>query len=155
MGISEAIYANVIAWAFFESAMSAGLGFAFLETLIRLRPGDPRRYQPDVIYLRAERWSRPRRVPVGGELEIVPDIAVEVVSPTNTAQEIEGTVVAYLEAGVRLVWIVHPSTSRVYIHERLDRVRVITRDGELEGGSVIPGFRLAMVELFPPAPDPE
>ncbi len=149
VGISEAIYANIIAWSINEFALGTGLGFTFVEARIRLRADDRSRYQPDLIYLSSERWSRSRRVPTGEELLIVPDIAVEVVSPTNLAQEIEDKVVTYLEAGVRLVWIIYPSTERVYVHEALTAVRVVTRGGELDGGAVLPGFRLPMAELFP------
>lgn len=81
-------------------------------------------------------------------MHVVPELAVEVVSSTNSANEVEEKVVEYLKVGVSLVWVVYPTTGRIYVHDGSSTVRVVSGDGELDGGDVLPGFRLRLIELF-------
>ena len=104
--------------------------------------------RPDVAFVSFERWPKGRRIPSEDAWQVVPDLAVEVVSPTNSANEIEGKVVEYLKAGVKLVWVVHPSTARVYLHDGSSTVHVISREEVLEGGGLLPGFKLPLATLF-------
>jgi Uma2 family endonuclease len=80
--------------------------------------------------------------------DVVPDLAVEVISPHDLAEEILQKVVEYFQAGVRLVWIVYPQQRLVYVHESLTQVRCLTQTEELDGGAVLPGFRLPLANLF-------
>ena len=92
------------------------------------------------------------RLPPGpapaGFLRLAPDLAVEIVSPSNTWTEMAAKVRDYLEAGVRLVWIVDPRSRTVTVHE-LGATPVITRpEAELTGGDVLPGFSTPVGGLF-------
>lgn len=78
-----------------------------------------------------------------------PDLAIEVVSPSNTASEMQQKVLEYLDAGARLVWVVHPRGRRVTVHRPSGEARVLGADDELDGGDVVPGFRVPVSELFP------
>jgi Uma2 family endonuclease len=109
--------------------------------------GQPQR-RPDVAFISHERWPKGRRLTSENAFHVVPDLVVEVVSPSNSAGEVEGKVMEYIKAGVRLVWVVHPTTARVYVHDGSSTVKVVSRDGELDGGVVLPDFRLPLANLF-------
>ncbi len=80
----------------------------------------------------------------------MPDLAVEVVSPTDTAGKLLGKVREYFQAGVRLVWIVYPVQRCIHVYEAWNRIRVVTETDELDGGEVLPGFRRSLDRLFGP-----
>ncbi|HUP52383.1 MAG TPA: Uma2 family endonuclease, partial [Longimicrobiales bacterium] len=77
-----------------------------------------------------------------------PDLAVEVVSPANTAADIEQKVGEYLAAGTVEVWVLYPRTHTLVVH-RGDGV-VLRRgdEDEIDGGDVLPGFRASVRSFF-------
>ncbi|MGQ9626401.1 MAG: Uma2 family endonuclease [Anaerolineae bacterium] len=77
-----------------------------------------------------------------------PDLAVEIVSPGDTAEEVMARVSDYLRAGTRLVWVVQPATKTVTEYRSFSQVRVLTEEDMLEGGEVLPGFVCQVAELF-------
>lgn len=83
-----------------------------------------------------------------GFFDGAPDLAVEVVSPEDTIGEIDAKVVEYLEAGTRLVWIIHPRTRTITVYRSLDQVRVLTANDTLDGGDVLPEFAVTVKEIF-------
>jgi len=80
---------------------------------------------------------------------IAPDLAVEVISPTNKAGEVETKVLEYLEAGVKLVWVVFPQSRTIHVRRLEGTLRVVREHEQLEGESVIPGFSCRVRDLFP------
>jgi Uma2 family endonuclease len=101
---------------------------------------------PDVAFVRADRV--PPRDQRRRFAELAPDLVAEVVSPADRAGEVNGKVAQWLDAGVRLVWVVDPENRAVVAHEP-GGVAHLLRDGdELDGGDVLPGFRLPLAELF-------
>jgi Uma2 family endonuclease len=87
-----------------------------------------------------------------GFLTIAPDLAIEVVSPNDSAYEVEEKVQEYLSAGVRLVWVVYPPTRTVHIH-RADRSTAVLSSGdELNGEDLLPGFTCHTGDLFASLP---
>jgi len=82
-----------------------------------------------------------------------PDLAVEIVSPGNTANEIASKVDLYLRAGTRLVWIVYPELQRIDIYEAGGRFKSVKVGDMLDGGDVLPGLQIPVSDLFPPAPE--
>lgn len=77
-----------------------------------------------------------------------PDLVVEVVSPSDRAGRVNATALAWLDAGVRLVWVVYPETRSVAVH-RLEGIGTILRDDAvLDGADVLPGFTIALPDLF-------
>jgi Uma2 family endonuclease len=80
---------------------------------------------------------------------LVPDLVVEVISSTDLALEVERKVEKYLADGVRLIWLVYPDLGRVTVYRAGAAQAQIVRAGEtLDGGEVLPGFALALAELF-------
>ncbi len=86
---------------------------------------------------------------------VIPDLAVEVVSPSNAAEHVTEKIEEYFEVGVRQVWVVFPNQRKIYVYSSPSSVRILTQDDELDGGDVLPGFRLAVATLFDEAGEPE
>ncbi len=77
-----------------------------------------------------------------------PVLAVEVLSPGNSASEIGEKVDLYLRHGVRVVWIVDPRRATVVVHTPDGLARRLALGDTLEGGEALPGFALPLAELF-------
>lgn len=77
-----------------------------------------------------------------------PDLAVEVVSPNDAAQDIQAKVEQYLAAGTALVWIIYPSLRRVIVHTPDGHSTSYNESDTLDGGSVLPGLALPVASLF-------
>lgn len=101
---------------------------------------------PDIVFVRADRL--PPREERQGFLDLAPDLAVEILSPSDRAVDVNAKVVIYLEAGVRLVWIVDPRRHTVTAYAADRTARVLVEGDDLDGGEALPGFRLPLTELF-------
>ena len=77
-----------------------------------------------------------------------PDLAVEVVSPGDTFNEVEEKVAQWLAAGASAVWIVNPKQRSVAVYRSMTDVTHLSEDDELDGGEVVPGFRCKVSEIF-------
>ena len=77
-----------------------------------------------------------------------PDLAVEVLSPEDTASEIQKKVEEYLAGGVPLVWVVDPANQKVTVYRSLQDIKILSADQELDGGEVISGFRTKIANIF-------
>lgn len=77
-----------------------------------------------------------------------PDLAVEIVSPSNRPDEIRAKVADYLAAGSRMVWVVDPGTETVTVYRTLLAPRRLSIDALLDGEDVVPGFALRIETLF-------
>jgi Uma2 family endonuclease len=86
---------------------------------------------------------------------MVPDLAVEVVSDSNSANEIIVEVNDYFRTGSRLVWVVFPVVRQVYVYSSALDVRILAESDDLDGGEIVPGFRLSLIRLFEDEPDAE
>lgn len=106
--------------------------------------GEP--YIPDVGYISYER--QPKLEQLHGYNVLSPDLAVEVLSPSNTAQEMSTKVSNYLAAGT-VVWIADPDTQMIYVHVAGQPVKKYTADDTLDGGTVLPDFSVSVKKLFP------
>lgn len=100
---------------------------------------------PDISFIAANR-APARGTP--GFLALAPDLAVEVLSPSNSASAILEKVRIYLGAGVRLVWIVDPETNTLTEYTAGAAPRSLTAADTLDGGDVLPGFSLELEPLF-------
>jgi Uma2 family endonuclease len=103
---------------------------------------------PDVAFVRWERLPggrlpRGRRIPV-----IAPDLAVEVLSETNTEEEMRQKLQEYFAGGTRLVWYIDPQTRSARVFTAPDRPAVLDEQGVLDGAEVLPGFQLRLGDLF-------
>ncbi len=106
--------------------------------------------RPDAAFI------RPGRLPgdaiPSGYITVPPDVAVEVISPTDVYYEVEAKVEEYLDAGVPLVWLINPDNRSVRVFRAGQPVVQLRATDELTGEDVLPGFRCPVAELFPPQP---
>jgi Uma2 family endonuclease len=112
---------------------------------LRLAPGQVR--LPDVSFVSWDRFPG-RRLPRQPIPDLAPDLAVEVLSPGNTEAEMARKLRDYFAAGCRLVWYVYPDDRTVRVHTDPGTVRTLRGDDVLDGGDVLPGFRLSLREWF-------
>jgi Uma2 family endonuclease len=154
MSTLAARIANRLMFLLELAGQQGDLGQAVTEVLFHLALPVDRNRRPDVAFITFERWPKDR--PSGDEnaWDVVPDLVVEVISPNDYAEELLGKIDEYFQSGVRVVWIVYPKQALVYVYESLTRVRGLTRADVLEGGVVLPSFRLPLDQLFPPAQPP-
>lgn len=100
---------------------------------------------PDAAFVRQERLANQ---PATGFFEGAPDLAVEVISPSETVDEVESKVIDYLEAGTALVWLVYPRTQTVTVYRSLTDIEILTSEDTLTGGDLLPGFSVSLKEIF-------
>jgi Uma2 family endonuclease len=112
---------------------------------LRLGPGLVR--IPDVCFIAWERFPN-RELPAEPIPDLVPDLAVEVLSESNTEAEMERKLQEYFAAGVRLVWYLEPETRRVRVYTGPGDVRTLGEAETLDGGAVLPGFHLTVADWF-------
>jgi len=148
MGAREARLASLLMRYLDAYADEDGLGQAVTEALVDLTDSVGRKRRPDVMFVSSERWSLDKPIPEGEDWKVVPDLAVEIVSPSNAAVEIMDKVEEYFAAGVRAVWVIYPRQQQIYLYRSLTEVTVVAATGELAGDPVLPGFRLPLSKLF-------
>lgn len=98
---------------------------------------------PDIAFVRAERLMDAG----DGYLDLAPDLAIEVVSPGNTAAEIARKTTIYLAAGTIEVWVVRPKEREVTVHRGQGRVEVL-RDADKLKSPIFPELSLSINEIF-------
>jgi Uma2 family endonuclease len=146
MGTREALLAALIShflWAFLERK---DLGVVIgADGALRLKLGLVR--IPDVSFIS---WSRlPQgELPEEPIARVIPDLAVEVLSESNTKKEMERKLQDYFQAGVRIVWLVDPKTQAAEVYTSPKKVQRIGKGESLDGGKVLPGFVLPLKKLF-------
>jgi Uma2 family endonuclease len=101
---------------------------------------------PDISFITSGRI--PEEWPPVGYSEVVPDLAVEIVSPTNSAADLRRRTQDYLGAGVSQVWIVWPDDESVSVYADNMTPTELSSDDRLDGGDVLPGFSVKVGDLF-------
>ncbi len=101
---------------------------------------------PDVYYVGADRMP-PTGIPEGF-WGLAPDLAVEVVSPRESAEEVREKVRDYLQAGTSLMWVIYPRSREVIVHTPDGLARTYTERDVLEGFTCLPGFTCPVPSLF-------
>jgi len=101
---------------------------------------------PDVAFVSVDRLVANQQLP--GFVPFAPDLAVEIESPSNTRAELRRKIELYFGGGSRLVWLVRPTRHTVTVFAP-ELVEVVLREADtLDGGDVLPGFRLPLTDLF-------
>jgi len=103
----------------------------------------------DVVAADVSFTVRARIQPEGkGFTTVVPDLIVEVVSPSNSETEMQEKIEAYFAAGVRLAWFAFPRSRTIYVYTAPDKVQILKGDAILDGGDVLAGFSVKVSEIF-------
>jgi len=150
MGTYEAHLAGELNQVLGAHARAQSLGRVEVELLFGLAPGRKLQRKPDVAFVSYQRWPRDRRLPRTNAWHVVPDLVVEVVSPSDFAVALAARIREFFQAGVRQVWAVFPAEAWIYVYDSPKSIRVLDRADTLDGGAILPGFRLPLAEFFEP-----
>ena len=101
--------------------------------------------QPDVYVLTKERI---RSTAPDGYFEGAPEIAIEIVSPSDSAEYLERKVRDYLELGSTEVWVLYPTTKHIHVFSRTGLLKLFTEEQAIESPDLLPGFSVKVADLF-------
>lgn len=102
---------------------------------------------PDAAFVRTDQVPPPGAR--SGFVELAPDLVVEVVSPSDRASDVLAKALAWIDAGVRLVWVVDPASRSVTVHRPGGMAGIVRGDGaQLAGEDVLPGLLLVLADVF-------
>jgi Uma2 family endonuclease len=145
-GFLEAVVATSIGASLCGFVRDNKLGIVLGTTgPLQILPGQVR--VPDACFIGWDRFPGGKlpRTPIPA---VAPDLAVEVLSDSNSEGEMRRKLHDYFTAGVRLVWYVDPRTRTASAYTSPEQCTVFDENGVLTGGEVLPGFELALRELF-------
>jgi Uma2 family endonuclease len=152
MGAQESFIALEIGTSFKNFLKKTRLGAAYgADGMMRIAPGLVR--IPDVSFVSWDQHPN-RCVPSTPVPDLHPDLAVEVLSESNTKREMDEKLANYFEAGTTLVWYVDPESRSVRVYTSPEQFTMVPVTGTLDGGTVLPGFTLPVADIFaelPPA----
>lgn len=124
------------------------LGRVVREMLFRLGRSQDLQRRPDVAFVSSERWPLDRQVPDEEAWDVVPDLAIDVVSRASSAIEVHTRMHEYFKAGVRLVWVIYPKAGELYAYDAPTSVRILGRHDMLDAEPLLPGFQLPLASVF-------
>jgi Uma2 family endonuclease len=138
---------NEISWRLTEYARRNDLGQVFgAETGFRIGRRPDTVLAPDASFIRKDRVQA-----IGIPKEFFPEaptLVVEVVSPSDTAEEVDEKMRRWISAGVELGWVIFPRGRNVHVYRAGSDIRVLQQADILEGEQVLPGFKCSVAELF-------
>lgn len=144
-GVIHGRIAADLLWYVADHVEDDALGAVFTaETGFRIARDPDTVRAPDVAFVRADRAAQ---ADVPGFPDLAPDLVAEVVSPGDRATEVTSKALAWLDAGVRPVWVVDRPTRSVTVHSP-GSTRVLREHDVLDGGDVLPGFALPLARLW-------
>lgn len=146
MGYEESVLAIVISTLLSNFVQPKKLGIVAGEGgMLRLAPDLVR--IPDISFVARSRLPG-NKMPRGPMPRLAPNLAVEVLSKSNTKQEMSRKLDDYFEAGVELVWFFDPPSRTVRVFKSPEKSTVLKGAEVLTGGTVLPGFRVKVAEIF-------
>jgi Uma2 family endonuclease len=153
MGSYESALALEIAFHIKAFVKARKLGAVLgADGMLKLAPGLIR--IPDVSFLHRDKFPS-GRFPRAAIAALSPDLAVEVLSASNTRQEMTEKLQDYFASGTRLVWYVDPERREVRVFTSVENSQLLKESDSLDGGDVLPGFVLSLRELFADLPQDE
>jgi Uma2 family endonuclease len=147
MGVYEGLIATILTTAL-QSFVAKKLGRVATEVLFDFTSAVGKKRRPDLAFVSFTRWPREKPAPRTESWEVVPDLVVEVISPTNPANEVVDKVAEYFDAGVDRVWVVYPSQRQIYVYASPTELKILTESDQLTDDVLLPGFQLPLHTLF-------
>lgn len=146
-GAKHGYIAIILSSALFSVVMDQKLGALFdSSTAFKMKNGNKR--APDISFFAKERLKGLDDLPAG-LLDGAPDLAIEILSPNNTVEEIDNKLTEFFDNGARLVWVINPNQHHVLVYRTAQEPDRLLKLGDaLEGEDVVPGFTLPIATLF-------
>jgi len=136
-----------LAGPLYQHVKKNNLGVVYAaETGFKLESNPDTVRAPDIAFVRIERVQETGRL--AGYMSGAPDLAVEVLSPSDRVSRVEEKVAEWLEGGARMVWVVSPKLHTVTVYRSLTDIVTITEKDKLDGADVVPGFQMNVAEIF-------
>jgi Uma2 family endonuclease len=146
VGLRESIIAGIVLTLLNDTVRPNRLGLVSGEAgMIRMLMGNVR--MPDVAFFRREDLPG-GKLPSEPAPQLAPAIAVEVLSESNTDEEMRIKVREYFQSGVRIVWMLDPDTRTLRVYDAPDRFHQLTAGDTIDAGELLPGFAVKVGELF-------
>jgi len=140
----HAFIVQMISGFFFVFLQKNPLGYALIEPRHHLPDDDTNARIPDLSFVRKE-----KNLVIGqGPVPFMPDLAVEVQSPGQSDRFMSDKAAFYLQHGTQIVWLVYPDRRLVEVLTPTER-HLLTDDGVIDGGEVLPGLQIAVRDIFP------
>jgi Uma2 family endonuclease len=146
-GYEASVLTTYLVHVLYGFVRSHGLGrISGPDGILKLCPGLLR--GPDIAFVSWKRFPDRGKLPKEAFPFLAPDLAVEVLSPSNTPAEMKRKREEYLANGVRLIWIVDRKSRTVEVYAPRRKPLLLTEADALDGGKFLPGFSLVLAELF-------
>ena len=146
-GHGHGVLAMELSWRLAQHVSANSLGqVCTAETGFRIASNPDTVRAPDAAFIRRDRAEEIGQVE--GYWPGAPDLAVEVISPSDRYTEVQAKVLDWLNAGTRMVVVVNPRDQTATVHRSLTDIVILTRNDILEGSDVVPGWTLPLEELF-------
>ncbi len=128
-----------------------GTGEAFDSSTVFVLPNGARK-SPDASWIKLDRWNKLTKEQQDGFPPITPDFVIELVSPSDIKnqryQDLQNKMQEYIDNGVKLGWLIEPSTKKVEIYRSNQLPEVLNNPQSLSGENILPGFILDLTEIF-------
>lgn len=147
MGAYENLLASELSYLLGMFVKKNRLGLVAVEVLFSLRSEPLLQRKPDVAFVSKTRCQQ-NRIRRTSAWNVVPDLAIEFVSATNLADEIDAKLVDYFATGVQQVWVIYPETRRVYVYQSLQSARGYSEHESIDASPVLPGFTFRLADLI-------
>ncbi len=118
------------------------------EALFLLDDSRRLRRRPDLAFISTERWPLDKPAPSEAAWDVIPDLAIEIISPTDMIDDLMSKIEEYFAVGVRLVWVIHPKYRKLYAYQSPTNVQILDQNDTLSGGEMISGFSMPLSKIF-------
>ena len=146
MGAYESFLAMQLGYLLMKFLETNPMGFVYGESAsTRMKNKNVR--MPDISFYRRDRFLDGKMLKLAVNA-VAPDLAIEILSPSNTKKEMAKKLDEYFATGVKLVWYIDPPTRTAKIYTAIDQVTEITADGFFTGGEILPGLQIRLGEIF-------
>ena len=147
MGVLEIWLTSRLAEVFFHYCRASKLGQIFQEMMFRMSStGNGRK--PDIAFVSAKRWPRNRAAPSRNAWNIVPELAIEIISKSEKTSESFDKVDEYFASGVSRVWQILPEAQKILVYHSPTTIQVYVPGQILRDEEILPGFELDLNDLF-------
>jgi Uma2 family endonuclease len=147
MGFLASIIASRLGTRLSVFAEDREIGLVIVESIYKFSDAATRR--PDISLVTFEQLATITDLASDpAEPELAPKLAVEVISPSNTINEVEKKIIRYFATGVEAVWVVLPESKRIHVYGSPKDVKILGEEDVLEGGKLLPGFTMLVAEVF-------
>jgi Uma2 family endonuclease len=148
MGIFAEMISSRLFGLLFGLVEGRNLGCLTVESLFVLDAVGGLKRRPDIAFVSYERWPQGKAIPRVGAWDVIPDLAVEVISPTDIDHKVTTKLHEYFKHGVRQVWQVRPIEGLVYIYDSPTSVTIHERTETIDCGPILGNVRLVLGSVF-------